>query len=52
VGQYSEGLCYAFFLVAICGTGMLVVSRYRLTRERHAEIRAALDAGDAYKDIK
>ena len=36
------GLAYVFAVVLIIGTGLLVISRFDLTRERHGEIQAQL----------
>jgi hypothetical protein len=36
------GLAYVFVVVLIIGAGLLVISRFDLTRERHGEIQARL----------
>ena len=38
------GLTFGISIFALCGLSLLLFSRYRLTRERHAAVRAALAA--------
>jgi Na+/melibiose symporter-like transporter len=41
------GLALAVSILALCGLSLAFFARYRLTREAHARVRAALDAREA-----
>ena len=45
------GLTFGVSILALCGLSLAFFSRYRLTRERHAEVRAALAAREPHAAV-